>query len=81
MVWKHMAPGKEDVLAPYLRPASPIQPDSGLWNDLVAVPAAHAFAEFFPALTGLAEPGQPTIASLFHYQDKAYRDKAESSHA
>ena len=74
MVWKHMAPWKEEVLAPYLRSSSPGTSGSGtsgstLWNDLVALPAAHAFAETFPALTGPAVPGQPTIASLFQYRD------------
>jgi hypothetical protein len=69
MVWKHMAPWKEEVLAPYLRSSSPGGSGSTLWNDLVALPAAHAFAETFPTLTGPAAPGQPTIASLFQYRD------------
>jgi len=33
------------------------------------MPAAHAFAEIFPALTRPYEIGQPTIANLFEYQD------------
>jgi hypothetical protein len=67
MVWKHMVP-EGQVLAPYLRCAAP-GADAELWNELVAAPAAHAFAAVFPALTGQDAPGQPTIASLFQYHD------------
>ena len=74
MVWKHMVPGpavpdKGDVLAPYLRSASPAGIHGGVWNDLVAVPAAQAFAEIFPLLTEPAPPAHPTIASLFRYRE------------
>jgi hypothetical protein len=80
MVWKHMAPFKEDVLVPYLEVIKPIAPDAELWNELVAVPATHAFAETLPALIRPAAPGQPTIASLFQYRD-ATVSQAEVSQA
>ena len=69
MVWKHMAPFKEEFLVPYLWILSSMAPDSELWNELVAIPAAHAFAETLPALTQPFVPGQPTVASLFQYRD------------
>lgn len=69
MVWKHMAPGKGNVLAPYVQAASPETPGGNLWNDLVVAPAGYAFDEIFPALAGAAGPDQPTIASLFRYHD------------
>jgi hypothetical protein len=58
MVWKDMVPETGEVLRPYFRSTPPTPPYSGFWNDLVAVPAAHAFAE-----TG------PAIASLFQYRE------------
>jgi hypothetical protein len=69
MVWKHMAPFKEDVLVPYLEALPPMAPDSELWDELVSAPAARAFAELYPALSGPAVLGKPTIASLFRYHE------------
>jgi hypothetical protein len=57
-VWKDMVPETGEVLRPYFRSTPPTPPYSGFWNDLVAVPAAHAFAET-----------QPAIASLFQYHE------------
>jgi hypothetical protein len=70
MVWKHMVPFQAEVLVPYLGAVSPRAPDAELWNELVAVPAAQAFAETLPELTRPFVPGQPTIASLFQYRDE-----------
>jgi len=58
MVWKDMVPETGEVLRPYFRSTPPTPPYSGFWNDIVAVPAAHAFAETRPA-----------IASLFQYRE------------
>jgi hypothetical protein len=70
MVWKHMVPFKDPVLVPYLGAVTPMAPESQLWNELVALPVARAFAETLPALTSRpAVPGQPTIASLFQYHE------------
>jgi len=68
MVWRHMVPEGQEILAPYLSSSTKVA-SPALWNDVVAMPAAHAFAEIFPALTRPYEIGQPTIANLFEYQD------------
>ena len=87
MIWKHMVPFKDEVLVPYLGVVTPMAPESELWNELVAVPVARAFAETLPAFTrSPVVPGQPTIASLFQYRDadagmsQAGMSQAEASH-
>src|SRR6185312_12473036 len=67
MAWKHMVPETTD-LAPYLRPGSPAARASGLWNDIVAMPAVEAFGRRFQELTAPYSAGRPTIANLFEYQ-------------
>ncbi len=67
MVWKHMVPDGDDVLAPYLQSVSPGGIHAGTWNDRIAVPAAAAFTGTFPLLADESGEGQPTIANLFQY--------------
>jgi len=74
MVWKHMVPDGEGVLAPYLQGISLGGIHFGRWNDLIAEPAREAFVETFPVLTAPLVPGQPpagtpTIADLFQYHE------------
>ena len=58
MVWKHMVPGDTAFLPQYLR----LQNDQ-LWNERVAKPALHAFAEVYPDLLR-----QGRIATLFSFR-------------
>jgi hypothetical protein len=67
MAWKHMVPEDGEFLPRYSRRDVGSCRDAQLWNDFVAAPCAHAFAEVFPSL---AEQGR--MAAVFEYQETFY---------